>query len=118
MSATLDFDNVQLPAQYEPIKDGLLQITTSLASCPLTAADKRQLSEAEKGVAILVKRLARGDIDSSVIEKVSNLVSALLNRDYNTTTLIQKQLVNDDWKDHKDWLKGIKFLIQLASKRL
>jgi protein transport protein SEC31 len=118
VSATLDFDSVQLPAQYEPIKDGLLQITTSLASCPLTAADKRQLAEAEKGVAILVKRLARGDIDPSVVEKVSALASALVNRNYNTTNLIQKELVNDVWKDHKDWLKGIKFLIQLASKLL
>jgi protein transport protein SEC31 len=118
VSATLNFDSVQLPALYEPIKDGLLQITTSLASSPLAAADKRQLSEAEKGVAILVKRLARGDIDATVVEKVSKLVGSLLSRDYNTTNIIQKQLVNDDWKEHKDWLKGVKFLIQLASKRL
>ena len=118
VSATLDFDRVNLPAEFEPIKDGLLNIVASLNSCPLSAADKRQLVEAEKGVAICVKRLALGDIDASVSGKVAALVDALLRRDYNTTTALQKNLVNEDWKEHKDWLKGIKFLIQLASKRL
>lgn len=118
VSGTLNFENVELPAEYTPIKDGLMSILSHLGAAPLTAADKRQLQEAEKGVAILIKRMARGDIDASVIEKVSSLNTALHHRDYNTTTGIQKRLVNDDWKDHKDWLKGIKFLIQLASKRL
>ena len=118
VSATFNLDQLELPAEYVPIKDGLTSIIAHLKSAPLTAADKRQLQEAEKGVAILVKRLARGDIDAAVVHKVVNLNAALLNRDYNSTTNIQKQLVNEDWKDHKDWLKGIKFLIQLASKRL
>lgn len=101
-----------------PIRDGLLGLLSQLKSCPLSAADKRQLQEAEKGVAILVKRLARGDLDAGVAGKVSSLTTALLNRDYNTTNSVQKILVNEDWKNHKDWLKGIKSLIQLASKRL
>lgn len=105
ISATLNFDVVELPADYVPIKDGFLGIVSSLGSCPLTAADKRQLSEAEKGVAVLVKRLALGDIADSVVAKVTSLVAALQNRDYNSTTVIQKNLVNEDWKDHKDWLK-------------
>ena len=118
ISATLNFDNVELPTELLPIKDGLLNITVSLGSCPLSAADKRQLLEAEKGVAICIKRLAIGDLEASVQQKVSALVEALLNRDYNTTNALQKNLVNEDWKEHKDWLKGIKSLIQLASKRL
>lgn len=100
------------------MKDGLLGITGALGDSPLTSADKRQLGEAEKGVAILVKRLARGDIDTDVSSKVSNLVHALQNKDFNMTAAIQKQLVNEDWQNHKDWLKGIKFLITLASKKL
>ena len=118
VSATYNFDNVQLAAEHAPIKDGLLGIVSQLQNSPMTAADKRQLQEAEKGVAILVKRMARGDLSAAVIGKVSSLVTALQNRDYNTTQAVQKSLVNEDWKDHKDWLKGIKFLIQLASKRL
>lgn len=118
ISATLNFDHVDLPTELLPIKDGLLNIIGSLGSCPLSASDKRQLLEAEKGVAICIKRLAIGDIEASVQQKVSALVDALLKRDYNTTTALQKNLVNEDWKEHKDWLKGIKFLIQLASKRL
>jgi len=118
VSGTLNFDYVELPPEFEPIKDGLLTISTNLSQAQLSAADRRQVAEAEKGIAILVKRLALGDIDAGVCGKVSTLVQALLNRDYATTSVLQKQLVNDDWKEHKDWLKGIKFLIQLASKKL
>jgi hypothetical protein len=25
--------------------------------------------------------------------------------------------VSNEWKDHKDWLKGLKFLVQMASKK-
>ena len=93
-------------------------MTAAVGACPLTAADKRQLGEAEKGVAILIKRLGRGDIDETVTNKVSQLTTALQNRDHYTSAAIQKQLVNEDWQEHKDWLKGIKFLIQLAAKKL
>ena len=31
---------------------------------------------------------------------------------------MSQQMANTVWKDHKDWLKGMKFLIQLAGKKL
>jgi protein transport protein SEC31 len=108
----------ELLAEHQHIKDVLLELASALKAAPLTPADKRQLAEAEKGIAVLLKRLARFDIDADVTDKVDNMVSALRSCDYATALAVQTGLVNSDWKDHKDWLKGIKFLIQLASKRI
>ena len=90
----------------------------TLHTVHLTPIDKKQLSEGEKGSAVLLKRLARGDIDAEVAGKVMSMVSYLSAQDYMSTASVQTSLVNSDWKDNKDWLKGIKFLIQLATKKL
>jgi len=117
-SGAVDVNSLELPADYHPIRDVFLGIQSSLASCPLTVADKRQLEEGSKGVAILLKKLSRGSISSDVAYKVGSMTNALSSRDYSTTSSIQNDLVNNEWKEHKDWLKGIKFLNQLAAKRL
>lgn len=105
-------------AEHEHIKDTLVELAASLNSAQLTPADKRQLSEAEKGIAVLLKRLARDDIDAEISGKVDAIVSAIRSRDYATAGMIQTELVNHEWKDHKDWLKGLKFLILLATKKI
>jgi protein transport protein SEC31 len=96
----------------------MMNLVGKLSTLCVTGNDKRQLSEIEKGIAVFLKRLSRGDIDSEIASMVGTMISALENRDYVTATGIQTSLVNSDWRDHKDWLKGIKFLIQLASKKL
>ena len=119
VSGTFDPNAVhELPEEQQHIKDGLLEVASSLKAAPLTPADKRQLSECEKGIAILLKRLARGDIDPESVSQVGNMVAALRGRDYVSAGAIQTGLVNSQWRDHKDWLKGMKFLIQLASKKI
>jgi protein transport protein SEC31 len=95
-----------------------MDLVTALKSTQLSSADIRQLSEAEKGVAVLLKRIARTDITVDVIEKVSSITDALNNRDLAKAISVQTGLVNTDWRDHKDWLKGIKALLQLAGKKL
>lgn len=118
VSHTLDMDSLEVPEDMMPVKDALLGLLVSLQSITLTAADNRQLTEAEKGVTILIKKLARGQLGENVLSQVYSMVGALANRDFITATTVQTGLVNSDWRDHKDWLKGIKLLIQLASKKL
>ena len=119
VSATYDPNNApDLQPEHEPIKECLIGVLSALSSTTLSPADKRQLSESEKGVAVLIKRLARGDVDQGVIAKVLSLVEALNNRDFATATWIQTNLANNDWKDNKDWLKGVKSLVLLAAKKL
>lgn len=107
-----------LSTDLQPIKDGLLELVAILSSHQLGPADKKQMSEGEKGIAILLKRLARGDIDPLVASKMSAMVTALRNGDFATAASIQTGLVTSDWRDNKDWLKGIKNVIQIATKKL
>lgn len=114
------YDPAALPeiaGDNQPIKDIFLELVTALAGYQLSAGDKKQLSEGEKGVAILLKRLARGDIDPEVSAKVLTMVNALKGGDYPTAIATQTNLVSSDWRANKDWLKGIKNLIQLATKK-
>lgn len=119
VSGTFDPNAIaELSTENQAIKDCLLALASALSGAYLTPIDKKQLSEGEKGIAVLLKRLARRDIDPEVEAKVASMVTALSNQDYMTAASIQTGLVNSDWRDNKDWLKGIKFLIQLATKKL
>jgi len=96
--------------------DGLLSYVSTLSSSNLTPPDRKLLMEAEKSISIFVKRLAKQDISREVAEKVKYLWNCMQSRDFNTANTIQNGLVNTDWREHKDWLKGLKFLIQIAAK--
>lgn len=117
VSGSLNFDSLQLSNHHASIKDTLLGAAAALDGVALNPVEKRQLLEAEKGIAILVKKLARDDLGAEIVEQVFSLVNAVSNRDFGTATAVQNALANTEWRDHKDWLKGIKILIQLAAKK-
>lgn len=118
ISGSLNFDSLQLSNHHSSIKDTLLGTAEALKCVNLNPVEKRQLAEAEKGVAILVKKLARDALSDHINEQVFGLTSAVAVRDYGTASNVQTSLANSEWREHKDWLKGIKILIQLASKKL
>lgn len=101
---------------YKPLVDDLLVCVTSLADIAVSPSEKKQLAEVQKAAAIFSKRLAQGDIPTDVAEKVGQIVAALKNNDFSTATGVHTYLVNTVWKQQKDWLKGLKFLIQMTSK--
>lgn len=117
ISDTLNIETLEVSPEFAHIKDTLLACVNALKDYPLSPADKRQLAEAEKGVAILVKKIVRYDIDEETVSKVSFMIGALANGDYPAATATNTALVNSDWRDHKDWLKGMKSLLALASKK-
>ena len=104
--------------EHKSTVDDLLAIVTSLSSLSLQGSEKKQVAEVEKGTAIFSKRLGRSDIDNDVVEKVAQIVASMKNRDYSTANGIHAGLVNSVWKENKDWLKGMKYLIQLSAKRM
>jgi len=108
----------EVSAEFMPIVESLNKCVTALSPLSLSFSEKKQVVEVEKGAAFFSKRLARNEIDGSIAEKVGQIVSALGNRDFSSASTIHTGLVNSDWKEHKDWLKGMKFLIQLTAKRL
>jgi len=105
-------------AEAQHISDFLLATTTLLSTCVVSANEKRQYEEIKKSVGIFLSRLSRNEISQTVIEKVDTFVRAMQNKDSVTASSIQQSLVNSDWRQHKDWLKGFKFLFQLSHKKL
>ena len=117
VSGTYDPTRIpELSPEHHPIKECLMNLVDGLKSAQLSAVDSRQMSEAEKGVAVLLKRLARGDINDEIVAKITSMKDCMNGRDWRSAQSIQTGLVNTDWRDHKDWLKGIKALLQLGAK--
>jgi len=109
----------EIQAEQKHISDIMLYLLNALNSIPnLSTSEQKQLAEITKGIGFLLKKLSRGDVEKSVLDKVDKMAFAMQNKDYNTASGIQTQLVNSDWREHKDWLKGMKFLIQLAHRRI
>ena len=118
ISETFNVDQLELSADFAPMRDSLIQLVESLKGMQLGAADRRQLTDGEKAVAVFCKKLARGSIHDESLENAKTMISSLVSSDFRTATSMQTSLVNSDWREHKDWLKGFKSLIQLASRKL
>ena len=107
----------ELSADQKPIADGLIAFVTYFKSLEMGVAEKKQLAEIEHGLGIYIKKLSRGEIDADTSAAVGRVLGALQNRDFVTAMKAQTELVNHHWREHKDWLKGLKFLITMASKK-
>ena len=105
-----------LKDEYQPIPDTLLALIEALKGGQLSSVDKRQLAEAKKAVAIFSKRLALGDIADEIAKEMLSLTNFLSAYDWSSATAAQTSLVSSEWKEHKEWLKGIKALVQLATR--
>lgn len=116
-SGPFDINELELAPEYVPIKDTLYALYDHLMTYA-TSSEKRQLEESKKGLDTLMKKLARGMLEEEIVVKVLEIVGSLSNHDFRTAASIQTGLVNDFWKLHKDWLKGLKTVLQMASKKL
>jgi protein transport protein SEC31 len=117
VSGTLDLDKIpELEVELQPIKDCFLGVIEALKACPLSNVNNRLLSESEKGVAVLLKRLAIGDISSEISIKVLQMTGFITTYEFGPAQSVLTELVNHEWRDHRNWLKGVKALLQLARK--
>ena len=112
----IDIHAVELAQQHVQVRDTLLGLYEHLLSIS-SPTEKRQLDEAKKGIDSLVKKLSQNGLDEETDAKVVAMTSAITSHDFRSATSIQTALVSHEWKFHKDWLKGIKLLLQLASKK-
>ena len=110
------------PAAQSPeataVAQGLQQLVQHLQACPLNGSEKRQLAEGSKAAEKVKEKLTYGQVEEDVIVQCNRLVASVLQRDYATASAVQVALVNSHWAAHKDWLKGVKFLCQLAQKKM
>ena len=100
------------------VAQGLQQLVQHLGACPLNVSEKRQLAEGSKAAEKLQEKLTYGQVENDMIAQCNRLVGSVLARDYATAAAVQVALVNSHWAAHKDWLKGVKFLCQLAQKKM
>lgn len=80
--------------------------------------EKKQLGEANKALALLFEKLNGGQIAPEIVGALGDIVNALAARNFPAANAAQSRLADHHWNEHKAWLKGTKFLIQLCSKRL
>jgi len=116
VSGTLD-SMPTLSEDYAHLQSGLLAIVEQLHATASGGMEKKQAMESQKAVAVFIKTLARGGIDSDVANQVSTMLSVLNDRDYGSASAVVTRLISNEWKDHKDWLKGMKFLVQMVSRK-
>jgi protein transport protein SEC31 len=107
----------ELQADFVPIKECLTSLIDALKSADLSPVDKRLIGESEKALAIMVRRLAFQEISDDIAQQLLSMCGYLNAYDFRTATAVLTALVNSDWRDHKDWLKGTKSLLQLATKK-
>lgn len=109
----------EIPPEMMGVVNGLKGLIEQLGACQLGTTEKKQLGEISKGAEVLFVRLATPNaVDGDTAGKVQALVAALQGRDYGTAGNLSTALANTVWKQHKEWLKGIKFLIQICGKKL
>lgn len=116
-SGPVDIHSVELSDQHDSIKGNLFALYEYLVSVA-SHSEKRQLEEAKKGIEALVKKLSRNEVDEGTEANVLSIVTAISNHDFRSASSVVTELVNHEWKTHKDWLKGIKLLLQLAAKKI
>jgi protein transport protein SEC31 len=118
VSGTLDPNALlALSQEDKELQNGLMAIANQLIASANGSMEQKQASESQKAVAVFIKTVARGGVGADIVNKVRFILYSLQNRDYASASAIITGLVSNEWKDHKDWLKGLKFLVQMASKK-
>jgi protein transport protein SEC31 len=91
----------------------LIDSITAICSPP----EKRQMQMVSAAHAHLLEKWAAGEVGADVLQKLAQLVADLAQRNFVGASAMQTDLANTAWGQHKEWIKGLKVLIQLASKK-
>ena len=91
----------------------LIESITAICSPP----EKRQMQMVSAAYAHLLEKWAAGEVGADVLLKLAQLVADLAQRNFAGASAMQTDLANTAWGQHKEWIKGLKVLIQLASKK-
>jgi len=64
----------------------------------------------------LHQQVESNQVSPEVMSKLDNFVAALLSKNSGLANAINADLTNSVWNQHKDWIKGLKYLILLQCK--
>ena len=65
----------------------------------------------------LLEKFGANEVSAEVLQKLAHLVMELTQHNFVGASGMQTDLANTAWGQHKEWIKGLKVLIQLASKK-
>lgn len=92
-------------------------VSSSITAANLSPAEKKQITVLRQSFSALQERLRNNDISADILQKITAFMECMVNRNFAGATVIQTDLVNTAWDAHKDWIKALKGLIQLASRK-
>jgi len=58
-----------------------------------------------------------GQVSPSTVARLQELTTACSGYDFKLANTYHVAMVNVDWNDHKDWLKGVRNLITIGLKK-
>ena len=103
------------PVDSQPVT-ALGVIVDSIAAT-LAPAEKRQFAVVTTGYQNLCGKAAANEVAADVMQKIALLVSQISARNYSAASAVQTDLANTAWNNHKEWIKAVKILIPLLSKK-
>lgn len=92
----------------------LIENTAMIASS--NPVEKKQVAMIRSAYTHLLNRQASRELSVEVMGKLSRFVDCIVQRNFNGASTIQTDLANTAWGQHKEWIKGIKILLQLSMK--
>lgn len=126
-------------AEVGPVTSAAVQylgqvIANLIAAC--NPAEKRQMMMVSEAYNHLCKKVSAGEVTEEILAKVeqltndvtarnfagANAVQTVRNNHFNNlrfivVNLLLQDLANTVWNQHKEWIKGLKVFIQIASKK-
>ena len=93
-----------------------LQVFLDRISGLAKGGDKRQVAMIKGSLTALHKQISEGKVHADTMAKLDQMVAALHAKNSAAANVINTDLTNTVWSLHKDWIKGLKYLIQLHCK--
>ena len=104
--------------EFKPVIEGLEGLVKHLNSLGLAPAETRQVASGSAGLAVLREKLEWRKLSPTASEKLMEMHTALSSGNMRGALGIHKALADSaEWKTEKDWLKGLKFLLQVGIKK-
>ena len=75
------------------------------------------MKEIKNACNILFDKLNAQALSPDVCNSLLQMTQLLRQGDFKTALAVHVGLTTTDWSEHKDWLRGLKFLIQLSTKK-
>ena len=101
-----------------PIVNGFNEVIKNLEGAQLLQSERRQLAEMQKAKNIMFSKLNGKELSPNVVARLHEIVKFFQARDFRSAQQVHVALTTTDWAEHKDWLRGVKALINIAIKRL